>query len=236
MIRQKVKSFDNFIQPFIKTFHFGNISLRNGPLSPANTNLPFAQRPGLILHQPHPVAHGSHKFNSRKHLGKQLSVRQCSLCLAISCLSCNPLNVLFIFRCIWRLCFLCVCLPSCYPCYLSRTLRRQTKVSESQRVFTSTAPPPLRQGHPEACRGRGSRGRRRGRVGATTESPPGGKSWQQGNKATSSSNVSLLFLESPSSRQLLGEWQYFHLTDTQEEAEVIFLFLPICLPFFKPVF
>ena len=92
-------------------------------------------------------------------------------------------------------------------------------MSESQRVFSSTAPPPLRQGHPEACRGRG-RGWRRGKVGAT-ESPPEGKSWER-DKAPPST-VSLLFLESPSSRQLLGEWQYFHLTDTQEETEVVHL-------------
>ena len=37
------------------------------------------------------------------------------------------------------------------------------------------------------------------------------------------SNVTLLFLESPSSRQLLGEWQYFHLTDTAEEPELVLL-------------
>ena len=37
------------------------------------------------------------------------------------------------------------------------------------------------------------------------------------------SNVTLLFLESPSSRQLLGEWQYFHLTDTVEEPELVLL-------------
>ena len=37
------------------------------------------------------------------------------------------------------------------------------------------------------------------------------------------SNVTLLFLESPSSRQLLGEWQYFHLTDTAEEPDLVLL-------------
>lgn len=37
------------------------------------------------------------------------------------------------------------------------------------------------------------------------------------------SNVTLLFLESPSSRQLLGEWQYFHLTDTSEEPDLVLL-------------
>ena len=92
-------------------------------------------------------------------------------------------------------------------------------MSESRRVFSSTAPPPLGQGHSEACRGRG-RGLRRGRVGATESSPPEGKSWER-DKAPPPPSVSLLFLESPSSRQLLGEWQYFHLTDTQEEAEVV---------------
>ena len=93
-------------------------------------------------------------------------------------------------------------------------------MSESQRVFSSTAPPPLGQGHPEACRGRG-RGWQRGRVGATDSSAED-KSWQR-EKAPPPSKVSLLFLESPSSRQLLGEWQYFHLTETQEEAEVVLL-------------
>ena len=37
------------------------------------------------------------------------------------------------------------------------------------------------------------------------------------------SNVTLLFLESPSSRQLLGEWQYFPLTDTAEEPNLVLL-------------
>lgn len=26
-------------------------------------------------------------------------------------------------KCIWKLCFFCVCLPMCYPCYISRVLR-----------------------------------------------------------------------------------------------------------------
>ena len=34
----------------------------------------------------------------------------------------RPLDGIF-----WRLCFLCSCLPSCYPCYLTRTLRRRRR-------------------------------------------------------------------------------------------------------------
>lgn len=30
-------------------------------------------------------------------------------------------------RFLWRLCFLVTCLPLCYPCYLTRTIRRRTK-------------------------------------------------------------------------------------------------------------
>ncbi len=33
-------------------------------------------------------------------------------------------------RWVWRICFITLCLPLCYPCYLSRTIRRRKKTSD----------------------------------------------------------------------------------------------------------
>ncbi len=35
-----------------------------------------------------------------------------------------------ILRWMWRICFITVCLPMCYPCYLTRTIRRRKKTSD----------------------------------------------------------------------------------------------------------
>lgn len=36
-------------------------------------------------------------------------------------------------QCVWKLCFLCICLPICYPCYLSRVARQFLKNSHTRK-------------------------------------------------------------------------------------------------------
>ncbi|XP_040568336.1 uncharacterized protein [Lepeophtheirus salmonis] len=46
-----------------------------------------------------------------------------------------------LWRKVWRICFYCSCLPICYPCYVSRSLRRRRRGTKNNSVHESNASP-----------------------------------------------------------------------------------------------